>query len=51
MKQSRFKSDGIHFVTLEGQAWMNRVFHEHLVELEFELIDTGNWSNLDFCAI
>ena len=28
LNQSRFIVDGIHFDTVEGQAWMNRVFQE-----------------------
>ena len=41
MDQARFKSDGIHFDSIEGQAWMSRVFQGQLDELEFELFDTG----------
>ena len=39
--QPRFTVDGIHFDTIEGQAWMSRVFQERLDELEFDLTDTG----------
>ena len=41
MEQARLTSDGIHFDTIEGQAWLNRVFQERLDELEAELSDTG----------
>ena len=41
MDQARLTTDGIHFDSIEGQAWSNRVFQERLVELEVELIDTG----------
>ena len=40
-EQARLTSDGIHFDTIEGQAWLNRVFQERLDELEAELSDTG----------
>ena len=39
--QARLTTDGIHFDSIEGQAWMNRVFKERLVEMEVELFDTG----------
>ena len=40
MDQTRLPTDGIHFDRLEGQAWLNRVFQERLVEMEVELFDT-----------
>ena len=41
MDQARLTTDGIHFDSVEGQAWLNRVFQERLDELEAELSDTG----------
>ena len=41
MDQARLTTDGIHFDTLEGQAWLNRVFQERIDEMEVELFDTG----------
>ena len=41
MDQARLTTDGIHFDSIEGQAWLNRVFQELLDELEAELFDTG----------
>ena len=41
MDQARLNTDGIHFDSIEGQAWLNRVFQERLDELEVELFDTG----------
>ena len=41
MDQVRLTTDGIHFDSMEGQAWLNRVFQERLDELEAELFDTG----------
>ena len=41
MDQVRLTTDGIHFDSIEGQAWLNRVFQERLEELEAELFDTG----------
>ena len=41
MDQARLTTDGIHFDSIEGQAWLNRVFQERLEELEAELFDTG----------
>ena len=41
MDQARLTTDGIHFGSIEGQAWLNRVFQERLDELEAELFDTG----------
>ena len=41
MDQARLTTDGIHFDSIEGQAWLNRVFQERLDELEPELFDTG----------
>ena len=39
--QARLTTDGIHFDSIEGQAWLNRVFQERLDELKVELFDTG----------
>ena len=41
MDQARLTTDGIHFDSIEGQAWLNRVFQERLHELEAELFATG----------
>ena len=41
MDQARLTTDGIHFDSIEGQAWLNRVFQERFDELEVELFDTG----------
>ena len=41
MDQARLTADGIHFDSIEGQAWLNRVFQERLDEMEVELFDTG----------
>ena len=41
MDQARLTTDGIHFDSIEGQAWLNRVFQVRLDELEVELFDTG----------
>ena len=41
MDQARLTTDGIHFDSIEGQAWLNRVFQELLDELKVELFDTG----------
>ena len=41
MDQARLTTDGIHFDSIEGQAWLNRVYQEQLDELEAELFDTG----------
>ena len=41
MDQVRLTTDGIHFDSIEGQAWLNRVFQERLDEMEVELFDTG----------
>ena len=41
MDQARLTTDGIHFDSIEGQAWLNRVFQERLEELEAEIFDTG----------
>ena len=40
MDQARLTTDGIHFDSIEGQAWLNRVFQERLDELEVALFDT-----------
>ena len=34
MDQARLTTDGIQFDSVEGQAWMNRVFQERLDEME-----------------
>ena len=41
MDQARLTTDGIHFDSIEGQAWLTRVFQKRLDELEVELFDTG----------
>ena len=41
MDQARLTTDGIHFDSIGGQSWMNRVFQERLDGLEVELFDTG----------
>ena len=41
MDQARLTTDGIHFDSIEGQAWLNRVLQERLDELEAEIFDTG----------
>ena len=41
MDQARLTIDGIYFDSIEGQAWLNRVFQERLDEMEVELFDTG----------
>ena len=41
MDQVRFTTDGKQFDSIEGQAWVNRVFQERLNELEVERFDTG----------
>ena len=41
MDQARLTTDGIHFDSIEGQAWLNRVFQERLDGMEVELFDTG----------
>ena len=41
MDQARLTTDGINFDSIEGQAWMNRVFQERLDEMKVELFDTG----------
>ena len=40
MDQARLTTDGIHFDSIEGQAWLNKVFQERLDESEVELFDT-----------
>ena len=40
MDQARLTTEGIQFDSIEGQAWLNRVFQERLDELEVELFDT-----------
>ena len=39
--QARLTTDDIHFDSIEGQVWLNRIFQERLNELEVELFDTG----------
>ena len=41
MDQARLTTDGIDFDSIEGKAWLNRVFQERLSEMEVELFDTG----------
>ena len=41
MDQARLTTDGIHFDSIEGQAWLNGVFQGRWDELEVELFDTG----------
>ena len=41
MDQARLTTDGIHFDSIEGQAWLNGVFRGRFDELEVELFDTG----------
>ena len=41
MDQARLTTVGIHFDSIEGQAWFNGVFQERLDEMEVELFDTG----------
>ena len=41
MNQARLTTDGTDFDSIEGQAWMNRVFQERLDEMDVELFDTG----------
>ena len=41
MDQARLTTDGINFDSIEGQAWLNRVFQEPLDEKKVELFDTG----------
>ena len=40
MDQARLTTDGIHFDSIEGHAWLNLVFQERLDEMEVELFDT-----------
>ena len=40
MDQARLTTDGIHFDSIEGQAWLNGVFQERLSEMKDELFDT-----------
>ena len=39
--RARLTTDGIHFDSIERQAWLNRVLQERLDEMEVELFDTG----------
>ena len=41
MDQARLTTDGIHFDTIEGEAWMNRIFQQRLDKMEVELFETG----------
>ena len=41
MDQARLTTDGIHFDSIEGHAWLNRVFQERLDKMEVELFDMG----------
>ena len=41
MDQARLTTDGIHFDSIEGQFWLNKVFQERPDEMEVELFDTG----------
>ena len=41
MDQAILTTDWILFDSIEGQAWLNRVFQERLDEIEAELFDTG----------
>ena len=41
MDQARLITDGIHFDSIEAQAWLNRIFQERLDEMEVKLFDTG----------
>ena len=41
MDQARLTTNGIHFDSIEGQGWLNRIFQERLDGLEVELFDTG----------
>ena len=40
MDQARLTTVGIHFDSIDGQTWLNRVFQERLDEMEVELFDT-----------
>ena len=40
MDQARLTTEVIHFDSIEGQAWLNRIFQERLDELEVEIFDT-----------
>ena len=43
LDQARLTTDGIYFDSIEGQAWMNRVFQERLDQIKVELfISTRN---------
>ena len=41
MDQARLTTDGILFDSIEGQAFLNRIFQERLDEMEVVLFDTG----------
>ena len=41
MDQARLTTDGTHFDSIEGQAWLNRVVQERLDEMEVKLFGTG----------
>ena len=40
MNQARLTTDGIHFDSIDGQTWLNRVFQERLDEMEVLFFDT-----------
>ena len=41
MDRTRLTTHELHFDSLEGQAWLNRVLQERLNEMKVELFDTG----------
>ena len=41
MDEARLTTDGIHFDSIEGHVWLNRVFQERLDEMEVEFFDRG----------
>ena len=40
LDQARFTTNAIHFDSIKGQGWMNRVFQEQLYELVVDFFDT-----------
>ena len=50
LNQARFNIDGIHFDSIEGQAWMNPVFPEQLDEIEVEVFNTRALRAEEECA-
>ena len=40
LAQARFTTDGIQFDSIEGEGWINCLFHERLDEIEVELFGT-----------